>query len=100
MELKLLRHFVVYICIAWMLLRTFILVLFAAEYKLGRDWVAKNLTLARDMDVQLFEVVIRILGGFLSIYHLSEDQMFLHKAVSRISSLVCPPMLCFETCLL
>ena len=52
------------------------------EFKLGRDWIATNLTLQRDMDVQLFEVVIRILGGFMSAYHLSDDRVFLHKAVS------------------
>ena len=60
-----------------------------AEFKLGRDWIATNLTLQRDMDVQLFEVVIRILGGFMSAYHLSDDRVFLHKAVSFVFRTIC-----------
>lgn len=51
------------------------------EFKLGRDWVARNLTFSRDGDVQLFEIVIRALGGLMSSYHLSGDRIFLHKAL-------------------
>jgi len=51
------------------------------EFKLGRDWVSRNMSLARDNDVQLFEVVIRILGGLMSAYTLSQDEIFLHKAL-------------------
>ena len=32
--------------------------------------------------MQLFEIVIRELGGLMAAYHLSEDQVFLDKAVS------------------
>lgn len=44
--------------------------------------MAKNLTFNRDTDAQLFEIVIRELGGLLSAYHLSGDTMFRDKAVS------------------
>ena len=53
------------------------------EFELSRDWIAKNLTFARDVDVQLFEIVIRELGGLMSAYYLSNDQVFLDKAVSK-----------------
>ena len=51
------------------------------EFKLAREYVAQNLTFAKDNDVQLFEIVIRALGGLLSAYHLSNDQVFLDKAL-------------------
>ena len=41
------------------------------------------MNLAVNKDVNLFEVTIRVLGGFLSTYHLSGDEVFLDKAVSR-----------------
>eukprot|EP00795_Rhopilema_esculentum_P010888 gene10888-19715_t len=50
------------------------------EYKEARDWVANELRFDRAGDVNLFESTIRILGGLLSIYHLSGDSMYLQKA--------------------
>ena len=35
-----------------------------------------------NVDVNLFETTIRVLGGLLSAYHLSNDEVFLDKAVS------------------
>ena len=40
------------------------------------------MVVAQNRDVNLFETTIRTLGGLLSAYHLSEDQIFLNKAVS------------------
>ena len=51
------------------------------EFQIAREWVAKNLTYKVNGDVQLFEIVIRELGGLLSAYHLSGDDIFLVKAV-------------------
>ena len=51
------------------------------EFKEARDWVAKDLIIEQDRDVNLFETTIRVLGGLLSAYHLTEDQVFLDKAV-------------------
>lgn len=39
----------------------------------------------KNVEVNLFEVTIRVLGGLLSTYHLSGDKMFLTKAVRIIN---------------
>lgn len=51
------------------------------EFKEARDWIDKYLLYNQNRNVNLFEVTIRVLGGLLSSYHLSGDDMFLHKAV-------------------
>ena len=63
-------------------------VLLSTEFKQGRDWVANELTFANDYDVLLFEIVIRELGGLMSAYYLSEDPIFLEKAVSVTTDVV------------
>uniref|UniRef100_A0A672HJM6 alpha-1,2-Mannosidase n=1 Tax=Salarias fasciatus TaxID=181472 RepID=A0A672HJM6_SALFA len=50
------------------------------EYVEARTWIEKNLTFTKDVDVNLFETTIRVLGGLLSTYHLTGDQLFLDKA--------------------
>jgi len=51
------------------------------EYTEARDWVANSLNLNQNVDVNLFECTIRVLGGLLSAYSLSgKDQMYLDKA--------------------
>jgi len=44
------------------------------------------MSLTRDVEVQLFEITIRALGGLLSVYHLTEDKGFLDVAVSRFDT--------------
>jgi len=44
--------------------------------------VSKRLLFQKDVDVNLFESTIRILGALLSAAHLSGDILFLKKAVS------------------
>ena len=56
---------------------------FLTEFKLASDWVAKDLNMDQNRMVQLFEVVIRELGGLMSAYYLSADKVFLDKAVSN-----------------
>lgn len=51
------------------------------EYAEARTWIDKNLHFNVNRDVNLFEVTIRVLGGLLSIFHLSGDTMYLEKAV-------------------
>lgn len=46
--------------------------------------MAKKLQFQKDVDVNLFESTIRLLGGLLSAYHLSGDALFLQKAVSAL----------------
>lgn len=55
------------------------------EYEEAREWVDKNLHFDVNRDVNLFEVTIRVLGGLLSVYHLSGDRMFLMKAVNKLN---------------
>lgn len=51
-----------------------------AEFADARAWVENSLSFDRG-DVNLFETTIRVLGGLLSAFHLSRDQLFLDKAV-------------------
>lgn len=51
------------------------------EFNEARDWIGTKLQFGINKDVNLFETTIRVLGGLLSAYHLSnEDEMFLDKA--------------------
>lgn len=59
-----------------------------AEFAEARAWVEKELSFSKNVDVNLFETTIRVLGGLLSTYHLSGDQLFLDKAVSLSLSLI------------
>lgn len=54
---------------------------FLIEYTEARDWIEKHLHFDVNREVNLFEVTIRVLGGLLSIFHLTNDRMFLTKAV-------------------
>ncbi|XP_069576189.1 mannosidase, alpha, class 1B, member 1b [Brachyistius frenatus] len=50
------------------------------EFEEAKAWVTTELTFDKNVDVNLFESTIRILGGLLSTYHLTGDTLFLHKA--------------------
>lgn len=50
------------------------------EFAEAREWVEKEMVLAQDKDVNLFETTIRVLGSLLSTYHLTRDKLFLQKA--------------------
>ncbi|XP_006863848.1 PREDICTED: endoplasmic reticulum mannosyl-oligosaccharide 1,2-alpha-mannosidase-like [Chrysochloris asiatica] len=50
------------------------------EFEEARKWVSQKLQFQKDVDVNLFESTIRILGGLLSTYHLTGDSLFLEKA--------------------
>lgn len=58
------------------------------EFTQARDWVATELTFDRDGKFNAFEVTIRVLGGLLSAYHLSKDEIFLQKAVDLAERLL------------
>ncbi|XP_070582176.1 endoplasmic reticulum mannosyl-oligosaccharide 1,2-alpha-mannosidase-like [Ptychodera flava] len=51
------------------------------EFQEARDWVANKMDVNPNVDVNLFETTIRVLGGLLSTFHLSGDNVFLEKAV-------------------
>ncbi|KAM8873454.1 endoplasmic reticulum mannosyl-oligosaccharide 1,2-alpha-mannosidase [Synchiropus picturatus] len=50
------------------------------EFKEARQWVSNELSFNKNVDVNLFETTIRVLGGLLSTYHLTKDELFLDKA--------------------
>ena len=54
------------------------------EFNEAREWVAKEMVVAQDKDVNLFETTIRVMGGLLSTYHLTQDELFLERAVSLL----------------
>lgn len=51
------------------------------EYQESKSWIAEKLNFEHNKDVNLFETTIRILGGLLSVFHLSQDNLFLQKAI-------------------
>eukprot|EP00775_Hariotina_reticulata_P013796 gene13796-13917_t len=62
-------------------LDTLLLAGLTEEYQQARHWVANHLVFLENHNVQFFEVNIRILGGLLSAYYLSDgDDLYLHKA--------------------
>ncbi|XP_047447663.1 mannosidase, alpha, class 1B, member 1b [Mugil cephalus] len=58
------------------------------EFEEAKAWVATELTFNKNVDVNLFESTIRILGGLLSTYHLTGDAIFLDKAIDIGSRLM------------
>lgn len=50
------------------------------RYARARAWVADELDFSKVGNVIVFETVIRILGGLVSMYHLSGDEMYAAKA--------------------
>ncbi|KAM6965363.1 mannosidase, alpha, class 1B, member 1b [Aplochiton taeniatus] len=50
------------------------------EFEEAKTWVATELSFNKNVDVNLFESTIRILGGLLSTYHLTGDTLFFEKA--------------------
>ena len=61
-------------------LDTMIVMGLTEEFEEARDWVKQNLLFSTNKDVNLFETTIRVLGGLLSAYHLSDEKIFLDKA--------------------
>mmetsp|Transcript_14979 Transcript_14979/g.61016 ORF Transcript_14979/g.61016 Transcript_14979/m.61016 type:complete len:452 (+) Transcript_14979:259-1614(+) len=53
---------------------------FKDEFEEAKSWVESELNFDEVGEVIVFETVIRILGGLLSAYHLSGEEVFLHKA--------------------
>jgi len=51
------------------------------EFAEARKWVETDLTFEREGNFNAFEITIRMLGGLLAAYHLSNDELFLQKAV-------------------
>jgi mannosidase alpha-like ER degradation enhancer 2 len=61
-------------------LDTMILMGLKNEAKTTREYIIKNLSFDKDIDVQNFEITIRLLGGLLSSYQLTGDKRLLDLA--------------------
>ena len=53
---------------------------FKKEADATREYIAKNLSFDKDIDVQNFEITIRILGGLISSYQITNDKRLLSLA--------------------
>jgi len=59
------------------------------EYARAREWIETELTFDVEDKHHAFETTIRVLGGLLAAYHLSEgDQLYLDKAVDLADRLL------------
>mmetsp|Transcript_13798 Transcript_13798/g.35113 ORF Transcript_13798/g.35113 Transcript_13798/m.35113 type:complete len:427 (-) Transcript_13798:90-1370(-) len=54
---------------------------FKQDFYEARDWISANLHFTHAAPVSVFETIIRSLGGLITAYELSEDRVFLNKAV-------------------
>src|SRR5437870_4480517 len=61
-------------------LDTMIIMGLNAEATKTRDYIVKNLSFDKDIEVQNFEITIRLLGGLLSSYQLTGDKRLLNLA--------------------
>ncbi len=61
-------------------LDTMILMGLKTEADSTRAYIARNLSFDKNMEVQNFEITIRLLGGLLSSYQLTGDKRLLHLA--------------------
>jgi mannosidase alpha-like ER degradation enhancer 2 len=61
-------------------LDTMILMGLKDEAKTTREYIATHLSFDKDIDVQNFEITIRLLGGLISSYQLTGDQRLLKLA--------------------
>ena len=62
-------------------LDTMIVMNLKQEFKEAQGWVQESLNFDINKDVNLFETTIRVLGGLLSAFHLSQEKLYLEKAV-------------------
>uniref|UniRef100_F1KXJ2 alpha-1,2-Mannosidase n=1 Tax=Ascaris suum TaxID=6253 RepID=F1KXJ2_ASCSU len=58
------------------------------EFEEARRWVSESLTFERSVFVNFFEMSIRMLGGLLSAFHLTNDRLFVEKAADLAGRLV------------
>jgi len=59
------------------------------EYLRGKQWIAANLNLTQiEEEVNVFEINIRYVGGLLSLFALTGDELFKNKAVEIVDKLL------------
>uniref|UniRef100_A0AC35U1B8 Alpha-1,2-Mannosidase n=1 Tax=Rhabditophanes sp. KR3021 TaxID=114890 RepID=A0AC35U1B8_9BILA len=67
---------------------TILIMNLAEEYEEAREYVKLSLSFNHDQKVNLFETSIRVLGGMLSAYHLTGDELYKEKATELGSKLL------------
>lgn len=58
------------------------------QLKQAREWVKTDLNYHFDYNVNVFETTIRMLGGLLSAHHLTNDDLYLDRAVDLANALI------------
>ncbi|KAF8904792.1 glycoside hydrolase [Gymnopilus junonius] len=58
------------------------------EHQRAREWVKKKLTFEREGVFSTFEITIRVLGGLLSAYRLTGDDLYLEKVIDLADRLL------------
>lgn len=77
--------------LGWMIvdsLDTLLLMDCQEEFERAKNWVKHDLDYNFDYNVNVFETTIRMLGGLLSAFHLSEDDLFLDKATDLGNAII------------
>ncbi|KAJ1565861.1 hypothetical protein HK096_008419 [Nowakowskiella sp. JEL0078] len=50
-------------------------------FEKAKSWVASGLEFKADVNANIFEITIRVMGGLLTSYHFSKEKLFLDKAI-------------------
>lgn len=58
------------------------------QYQKAHDWIAHDFNFNPSSDISVFEVNIRYIGGLISMYALTKDEMFKNKAVEIAEKLM------------
>ena len=69
-------------------LDTLYLMGFHEDVKLAREWIQTKFHFQQDCALSVFEMNIRLVGGFLSMYDLTKDTLYLQKAVEVADTLL------------
>lgn len=69
-------------------LDTLYLMGFMEDVQRAHDWIQSSFKFNRNCDVSVFEMNIRLVGGFLSMYGLTKDSLYLNKAVEVADALL------------
>jgi len=56
------------------------------EFNEAREWIGTKLQFGINKDVNLFETTIRVLGGLLSAFHLSNEDEVIIRTISVFSN--------------
>lgn len=59
-----------------------------SEFERAKNWVKNDLNYKFDYNVNVFETTIRMLGGLLSAFHLSDDDIFFERAAELADALL------------